>query len=113
AKFFGFYGQAEEIISAVECKNGNYHLTMIDGITEIIRNDDPVTYGEKGVVIASSLHNYSMPLIRYALNDYTGLKEGDCECGCSIPMIYPIETKLEDFIITPDGKIISPSLLTF
>jgi phenylacetate-coenzyme A ligase PaaK-like adenylate-forming protein len=45
-----------------------------------------------------------MPLIRYALNDYTGYVDYDMNadslCARTLPRIYPIETKLEDFIVT-------------
>ena len=112
-KAFGFYGQAEEVFSALECEKGEYHLTMIDGILEIIKNGEKVSPGENGFTIVTSLHNYAMPLIRYALNDYTGYKSEKCNCGRTSSLMYPVETKLEDFIVTPAGKIISPSILTF
>ena len=113
SKCYGFYGQAEEVVSAVECGEGKYHLTMIDGIMEVSLDSGNVPPGDKGFVIATSLHNYAMPLIRYKLGDYTGYQDCDCQCNRISPTIYPIETKMEDFIVTPDGKIISPSLLTF
>jgi len=112
-KAFGFYGQAEVVVSALECEEGEYHITMVDGILEIARDGKMMSSGEKGFTIVTSLHNYAMPLIRYALNDYTGYKDDDCACGRNLPLIYPVETKAEDFIVTPDGKIISPSILTF
>jgi len=54
-----------------------------------------------------------MPLIRYRTNDLSRAIEGNCNCGCKYPRIQAIETKYENIIITPDGKYISPSLLTF
>ncbi len=114
AQSFGYYGQAEELTSAIECNEKEYHLTSIDGIMEIIdHSGETIEDGEKGFTICSSLHNYSMPLIRYALNDYTGIKTEKCHCGRTLPLIFPVETKMEDFIVNPEGRIISPSLLTF
>jgi len=111
-KIFGFYGQAEGVISAIECEKGEYHLTMLDGILEIIKNEERVYSGEKGFTIGTSLHNYAMPLIRYALNDYTGYIDYDMNtdslCGRTLPRIYPIETKLEDFIVTSSGRFFTP-----
>ena len=109
----GVYGQAENAVSALECENGRYHLISIDGITEILRGNERVSDGEKGLMTVTALHNRAMPLIRYMLGDYTGFSENDCACGRELPVIYPIETKMEDFIVTPDGKAISPSVLTF
>jgi phenylacetate-CoA ligase len=112
-KAFGYYSQAEEIISALECEKGQYHLTMVDGILEIVKNNEKVSRGEKGFTIGTSLHNYVMPFIRYALNDYTGYMENQCDCNRISPLIYPIETKIRDFIVTGSGKLISPPLLAF
>ena len=112
-RVFGFYGQMEGVVSALECEEGEYHTSMIDGILEITNKDkERVPEGKKGFTISTSLHNYAMPLIRYALNDYTGYKDKNCDCGRKLPLLYPVETKKNDFIITPLGKIISPSLVT-
>ena len=112
-KLFGFYGQAERAISATECAENRYHLTMIDGITEIVQNGEVVRDGEKGFTVTTSLHNYAMPFIRYALNDFTGYTGDSCDCGRTLPTIFKVDTSLEDFIISPKGMIYSPSLLTF
>lgn len=114
-KAFGFYGQAEVLVSAVECpEGGHYHLTMLDGILEIMdRNGEPVESGEKGFVVATSLHNKAMPLIRYRLGDYTGYMEENCDCKIKLPCIYPVEAKNDDFVITPSGRTLSPSIFTF
>jgi len=112
-KVFGYYGQAEEVISALECEKGKYHLTMIDGVLEIVKNGEKINPGEKGFTVVTSLHNYAMPFIRYALDDYTGYINEECDCSRLAPLMYPVETKLRDFIITPTGKIISPCLLGF
>lgn len=107
---FGFYGQAETAISAVECEAGNYHLTMLDGILEIEKRKE---CENKGSAVVTSLHNKAMPLIRYDLGDYTGYVKKECECGRLLPIIYPVETKMHGFVVTPSGFIISPSMLTF
>lgn len=112
-RLFGYYSSAEELISALECERGKYHLTQVDGILEIMRNGEKVDIGEKGFTIATTLQNYAMPLIRYELNDYTGFINDDCDCDRKLSLIYPVETKKEDFIITTNGKILSPSVLHF
>lgn len=113
-KCFGFYGQAERVSSATECEAGNYHFTMVDGITEIIKDGERVAEGELGLSVTTSLHNYAMPLIRYSLNDYLGYKSDCCICGRTSPLCSNIKTKCkEDYIITPDLRLISPSLITF
>jgi phenylacetate-CoA ligase len=113
AKAFGFYGQSEMVLSASECEKGSYHLAMIDGVLEILRDGEVLSPGERGFTAATTLCNLSMPLIRYRLDDYTGFTGERCECGRSSPTIFPVEAKADDLVITPTGRIISPSSLTF
>lgn len=109
-QFFGFYGQRERIISATECSENRYHLSMIDGITEIVRNGEVLADGEKGFTVTTSLHNYAMPFIRYALNDFTGYTGNSCDCGRTLPTIFPVDAWLGDFIVSPKGMIYSALL---
>ena len=113
SKIWGYYASAEAVVTATQCSYGNYHLSMIDGILEIEKDGESVEHGEKGETVVTTLCNYSMPLIRYAQGDLTGYDEEGCNCNRKLQTIYPVETKMEDIVITYDGKIISPSILTF
>jgi len=112
-KAFGFYGQAEQLLSASQCQKGSYHLAMIDGVLEVLRDGERISPGERGFTVATTLCNLAMPLIRYRLDDYTGVTDTKCECGRTSPTIYPIEAKSDDIIVTPEGNLIPPSSLTF
>ncbi len=63
-------------------------------------------------MVGTSLHNLGMPMIRYMTNDISSLKERCCQCGRSLPVMDAVTTKHEDIILTPDGRWISPSVLT-
>jgi phenylacetate-CoA ligase len=54
-----------------------------------------------------------MPLIRYELNDVSSEVAKPCPCGRAHRLIGPIDTKAEDYIVTPRGSLVSASLLTF
>ncbi len=111
---FDFYGLAERTVFASECDaHEGRHLNLDFGITEILNsNDQAVAPGHLGFIVATGLHNYAMPLIRYRLNDVTTLKEKDCFCGRAFPLMEDITTKAEDIITTKDGRFISSSILT-
>jgi phenylacetate-CoA ligase len=111
-KAYGFYGQAECVFSASECEKGGYHLSMLDGILEITRGEESVEPGEYGSTVVTSLWNKAMPLIRYRLDDYTGFTNKPCSCGRTTPTIYPIESKIDDLVITPSGRIVTPLSIT-
>jgi phenylacetate-CoA ligase len=58
--------------------------------------------------------NAAMPLIRYAVGDIVNpLGWVDCRCGRTLPAIEPVVTKAEDCIVTPSGRVVSPSILTW
>ncbi|MHA1294956.1 MAG: phenylacetate--CoA ligase family protein [Promethearchaeota archaeon] len=109
-KIYDRYGQTESVANAMNCKQtNNLHIIMESSIIEL----DKVT-DNQFKIIGTTLVNYAMPLIRYEVNDVTGgfVKE-ECSCGRKHYLIKPIETKIEDFVVTSEGNIISPSILTF
>lgn len=107
-KIYDYYSQAERIAFAINCrKTNNLHTIMEGSIIEL----DKVTDNQFRI-LSTTLVNYAMPLIRYEMNDITGgfVKE-ECSCGRKHYLIKPIETKIEDFVVTAEGNIISASIL--
>ncbi|VAW80307.1 hypothetical protein MNBD_GAMMA12-2373, partial [hydrothermal vent metagenome] len=113
-ELYDFYGLAERTVFATECKyHDGKHLNHEYGFTEIVNDADlRVETGEKGYLVSTSLQNYGMPLIRYKTTDITQFKANTCSCGRHMPRIENISTKAEDIVVTPDGKMISASILT-
>jgi len=113
-KLFDFYGLAERVMFATECSaHEGYHVNMDFGITEIVSKDNQsVPPGEVGRIVATGLHNYGMPLIRYQTSDITSISTKKCSCGRSFPLMEDVATKDEDIITTKDGRLISSSILT-
>ena len=109
---FDFYGMAERVAMATECRFKNLHVNTDYSYVEILDEDDNPT-DEEGYIVGTTLHNSVMPLIRYKLSDRTKWKEGKCECGSNYPMIEPIAGKFEDILFDIDKNAISPSLITF
>jgi len=111
---YDYYGLAEKVIWATECgHHANKHLNMEYGITEVVDSKgNAVGIGEEGFLVGTSLLNFGMPLIRYKTSDISSIKDDCCECGRASLMLNSVVTKDEDRIVTPSGKIISPSVLT-
>ena len=68
--------------------------------------------GRLGKIVATSLHNFAMPFIRYETNDSGALKTAMCPCGRGFPLMDDVTTKNESIVTLPDGRLISPSVLT-
>jgi phenylacetate-CoA ligase len=113
-KVYDYYGSAERVLFTTECnKHTGGHIGMEYGITEICdSNGITLENGATGTVIATSLHNYAMPLIRYKTNDNSAIKTVFCDCGRVHKLLDDVTTKAEDTIVLKDGRMISPSVLT-
>jgi phenylacetate-CoA ligase len=113
-KVYDYYGSAERVLFTTECdKHTGGHIGMEYGITEICdSNGFRLEQGSTGTVIATSLHNYAMPLIRYKTNDRSAIKTIQCDCGRAHVLLDDVTTKAEDTIVLKDGRMISPSVLT-
>jgi phenylacetate-CoA ligase len=101
---FDHYGQAEITAMFHDCElHKGMHVDWEYGYVELIPSDHPGLFK----IIATNLHNNSMPLIRYDTGD---LAEGywtKCSCGRTSPIIRSINGRADDFIITKDGSRIS------
>lgn len=111
---FDFYGHAERTIFATECEaHDGKHLAEEYGITEVVdENGQPVPDGRPGYLVGTSLHNTALPMIRYRTGDISSIVREPCKCGRTLLRIAAVATKAEDIVITPDGRMISPSVLT-
>ncbi len=100
------YGQAEGVLMAMECGMGRMHLLSMTGIAEILREDgSPCGSGEVGEIVATGLLNDAMPLVRYRTGDYASWAvQQTCSCGNPEPVIENLEGRVDDYIITEDGR---------
>lgn len=105
-KCFDNYGQSEGASLAMECSEGRMHIVPAVGIMEILRDDgSPCAPGEVGEIVATGLLNDAMPLIRYRTGDYAAWSEQqNCECGNVQPVIYNLEGRTDDYLVTVDGR---------
>jgi phenylacetate-CoA ligase len=82
------------------------HILPAAGIVEILREDgSPCDPGEVGEVVATGLLNDAMPLIRYRLGDYAAwAEEQECPCGNVHPIMAHLEGRVDDYLMTTDGR---------
>jgi len=113
-KVFDYFAAAERVAFSSECdRHEGHHLADEYGITEILdAQHKRLPPGELGVLVATSLHNYAMPMIRYLSNDMSSLKTNVCSCGRGLSLMDDVTTKAEDLLTLRDGRLISPSVLT-
>jgi phenylacetate-CoA ligase len=105
-KCYDSYGQAEGVCMAMECRHGRMHVIPAAGIWEILREDgSPCAPGEVGEIVATGLLNDVMPLVRYRLGDCAAwAADQSCACGNAQPVIERLEGRLDDYLVTSDGR---------
>jgi phenylacetate-CoA ligase len=109
AEVIDVYGSFESGCIAWECKPcKGYHICSDMVKVEILKEGQPVAPGERGEVVITNLHSYAMPFIRYRLGDMATLSTKTPECGCSFPLLERIDGRIDDFVVLPNGKRISP-----
>lgn len=101
---FDYYGAAEMAALITQCERGSYHVNPEFGIVEILRDGEPVGPGETGEIVATGFINPVMPLIRYRTGDLAVPGARGCACGRAFPVLDRIIGRLDDVIVTPDGR---------
>lgn len=104
------YSSVEVGYMALQCPE-NDHLHVQGEVTLIEVLDEqgqPCGPGETGRVIATPLHNYAMPLIRYAVGDFAVAGER-CSCGRGLPVIEKVLGRTRNMLHLPDGRRFFPN----
>jgi phenylacetate-CoA ligase len=101
---FDHYGAAEMAAFITQCRAGVYHVNPEFGIVEILRDGKPVRPGEAGEIVATGFINPVMPLIRYATGDLAVLGSHGCSCGRAFPVVERIVGRMDDVLVTPEGR---------
>ncbi|MFL1484684.1 phenylacetate--CoA ligase family protein [Marinobacter sp. LN3S78] len=96
-----YYGTAEYVLFAGQETSG-YRVNPIIGVTELLRGED---HSEPlGQLIATSLTNTSMPLLRYEIGDQAEPYNSTDSDHSIINQLGRIAGRLDDYIETPDGR---------
>lgn len=99
------YGAAEMCIFVGQCKEGNYHIHSDYAVVEFLREDGTQAGpGEEAEIVCTGLINPVMLFIRYRIGDRGILSDKKCKCGSSFPVMEKILGRMDDVIITPDGR---------
>ncbi len=108
------YGCEEVSLIACECEqHAGLHINADGVYVEVLRPDgSPAQAGEVGAVIVTDLANRAMPLLRYQVGDLAVPSGRHCPCGRGLPLLERVEGRVADYVVAPDGKLISGISLT-
>ncbi|KPK98803.1 MAG: hypothetical protein AMJ95_02350 [Omnitrophica WOR_2 bacterium SM23_72] len=111
-KAYNYYVCTERVISAWECLNQDgMHIDMERGIVEIVDdNGELLSDGHSGRIIATALHIFAMPLIRYDTGDIGSISDSPCACNRGSPLLKSFEGRINEVIRYKDKFIWSSAL---
>lgn len=109
ARVFETYASHEFNLVAWECAATGAHHTCDDGVlVEVLRDGRPAAPGERGVIVATALRSFAMPLIRFELGDIVTRGVDPCACGRPFGTIRAIQGRMVDYLRLPEGRLVHP-----
>jgi phenylacetate-CoA ligase len=99
------YGLSEIIGPGVSCEcieeRDGSHVNEDHFYPEILDPDtaEPVTEGEEGVLVFTTLTKQALPLLRYWTGDITSLSGEECACGRTLRRMALIKGRTDDMLI--------------
>jgi phenylacetate-CoA ligase len=104
-KAYSRYGNNELVAHILQCREGHFHVVTEVCIVEVQSPDgSPAAVGEVGELVCTSLVEKALPLIRYRTGDTGIAAGGECACGLNTPILSEITGRVDDFVVTPDGR---------
>ena len=112
--FFDQYSSVELERMAWQChERKGYHMDADALILQFLdKNGEEVSSGESGEIVCTSLFNYAMPLIRYAIGDVGTSSDEICNCGRTLPLMQMVEGRKDSLLFLPNGRILTPRAFT-
>jgi phenylacetate-CoA ligase len=99
------YGLSEIIGPGVSCEcveeRTGSHVNEDHFYPEVLdpNTAEPVSEGEEGVLVFTTLTKQALPLVRYWTGDITSLSSEECACGRTLPRMALIKGRTDDMLI--------------
>jgi phenylacetate-CoA ligase len=109
SRVIDLYGSEEGGCIAWECPRcRGYHVNADMVALEIVEAGRIAPVGTPGEVVITNLHSFAQPLIRYRQGDIAAWSLEAPACGRGLPLIENIQGRIDDFVILPSGRRVSP-----
>ena len=98
------YSLGELVAYISECEEGELHVSPDYGVAELVESDSGTE------LVATTLVNQGMPLLRYRTGDLLVAGDGQrSRCGRGLPTVSEIIGRVDDVVRTPEGASVGPA----
>jgi phenylacetate-CoA ligase len=108
-KVYNYYGNSEMCAHAAECERGEIHLKLEYSAVEILKEQNKFSGAgeETGRLVCTNFNNRAFALIRYEIGDAIKVAaDQTAECGRGGVLLSEIVGRVEDYVLTPDGRFV-------
>ena len=106
ARVYDQYGSYEFGPIAWECaRTGGYHVADDNVVLEVLKDGRAAEAGESGEVVATGLHGFASPFIRYRLGDVVTRGETPCPCGAPFSTLLAVHGRVQDYLPLANGRL--------
>lgn len=103
APIFDRYGTSELAVSMTACREGRLHVDMEFGIVEV-EVEEETEDQVRGPLLVTGFANDATPFIRYRIGDVGTRAKHPCLCGRPGDVFLDVDGRIEDYVVTPDGR---------
>lgn len=97
------YGTSEFAVSMTGCSAGQLHLDMEFGAVEVETMEETDDW-VRGPLLVTGFANDATPFIRYRIGDVGTRSKRPCPCGRPGEVFLDVDGRIEDYVVTPDGR---------
>ncbi len=111
-KVYNQYGSREVGVVSCQCKKQrSMHTFPWWNYVEILDEQGMAVQNQEGRVVVTTLHNYSMPLIRYDIGDVAIAGGWGCDCGRNSLLLKKVIGRTLGYFKKADGSLVHSHFL--
>ncbi len=97
------YGSSEFAASMTACPEDRLHVDMEFCIVEVEVEEETDLF-VRGPLLVTGLGNEATPFLRYRIGDVGTRSKSPCPCGRPGDVFLDVDGRVEDYVLTPDGR---------
>ena len=99
------YGTSEFAVSMTGCPENRLHVDMEFCLVEVEAQEETADW-VRGPLVVTGLGNDATPFLRYRIGDVGTQAKRPCPCGRPGNVFLDVDGRIEDYVMTPDGRAI-------